>query len=515
MYNQEYEVKNTKYDKIHEQMHKYKYDKALTLLEDFMVEYPNDKYARYDYAICLMRLKRHEESIQVLEILRKKKPKKILYRVYALLIDVYNISRQKDKIKEVLDNLDKDLTDFERDLLKIKGYYNLGLGNEASKVIKKIKPIKEKEKSELNILVYQFANNLYYKQHQKEIEENIKDYLKKHYISDGQARNMYLKLYLACDNYEEAYKYIIIKEESSLDVLFNSYEICKKLNKKDECQKCLDIMNRTAKLKAPYDIAVINAKLLYLNGRIEEAYEICKELSTDNLDAAMLVYTYGIKLDKIDESIDIIKNVIETKAICNKKMENLLRVLIDLYIHAEKYKEAYDLYIENLQYINTSDRKTLDLLLSKKLDFESKYINNSRNYIQKQIENYDYENAVQHIAKHKYEKKEKLVHTVFSENIRIEDLIEMIKPYLTKENLCKVGIYDKYEIDCENLDINENVLTVGTLSKTNDVIFCFPSKKMEDEIDLDLDETKEEKVIAPKTGLERFNQKYKKFVMNK
>ena len=43
MYNQEYEVKNAKYDKISQYMRKYEYDEALTLLEDFETEVPFDE----------------------------------------------------------------------------------------------------------------------------------------------------------------------------------------------------------------------------------------------------------------------------------------------------------------------------------------------------------------------------------------------------------------------------------------------------------------------------------------
>lgn len=505
MYNAEYDIKNEKYNKIHEYINNSEYEKAIDSILEFMDEYPSDEFIKFDYGRCLIKINKISDGIEILEQLRKKNPKKINFRIYAVLIDTYMKLKNNEKIDKLLYDASKIFDEYDFISLKIKYYQNLGLVEYAEKLIDKAKPRNEKEESKLSAMKYLTADNEYLRNNKKQIEKNMKKYIKKKYITRGAARKIYLKLYIACSNFEEAYNYMANSEEDGPEALLLSYEICKRLNKNYEAEKYFNIINKISKTQNLDDLSLTKAKILFINNKKDEAYELCKKIAPNDLEAAIELCKFSIILGKTEEIIDIIKSIIDSNSLDNRKNLNLIERLCGIYIYNKRYEEAINLYRKNANYIRKDIGEEIGVFLSKKFGLDLD-LNNKR-YIIKQIIKYDYNLAIEHISKHKYENNSKVVHTVFNEKMSIEDLIEKIKPHLVFENLIEVGVINRYEIDCTNLEINEERISVGTLSGTNQIIFCYPSKQLYDE----LEEVSENKVLVRKTGLQKFNEKYKNF----
>ena len=511
-YNKDYDIKNDNYRTIKKYMDNFQYEKALDLLVKFNEEYPDDIYGKFDYAKCLIRTNNKEEGIEVLEQIRKKNLKKVTYKVYAILLDAYSRNKNIEKIEELLYDGKKILTEFEYGLLKTKYYFNIGLGNDAEELLKTLRTTTEEEKSKLKILKYSYSSNEYLRKNKKTIEKELQQFLKKKYASKGVVRTIYLKLYKACSNYEEAYKYIPNAEISGVESLLMCYEICEKLNKKHEAKKYLDIINKRIDTFNLNELSFMKVRLLYVNNQKEEAFEICKKIAINDMDAAIKLCEYGVQINRVKESIEVLETVITNSPVNNKKNIAIIERLCSLYIYDKNYEKAYEIYKEYRTYMGKITQEEYNIFLTKKLGYKYTPIVNKPTYLLSQIKEYNFKSAVKHISKHKYENKNKIAHTVFNDDISIRALMKMIQPYLTPENLYEVGIINKYEIDCTNIDINENRLIVGTLEDKNNIVFCFPLNNMEYNIEEEyIDESCDSKKMVVKKGIDRFKAKYPNF----
>lgn len=507
MYNKEYEIKNKKYKEIVQLKAIKEYDKAIEKLEEFNSLYPGDIYGQVDYAVCLMRINRRQEGVEILEnlIKRKSKIQKLNYIIYSELLDTYGKLRNFDKCKELIIDSINVLDSYEIKILKIKYLYHIGLVFQADYELNSIKPKNLKDEAMLFNLKLHYCNNNYFRLNRKEIETKLKKYVNKSVLSISSARKLYLKLYIACNNDEEAYKYMNTNIGYRPDKIVESYKICDRLGKKEEANKFLEALNNYDK-KQIYGNT--EAEILYLNGKKEEAYNKFKILSKNDIDSLILLANYSVNMNKTNETIDVIKEYISDKQITNYKLVAITERLIDFLIYEKRYEEAYS-YLEKYgSNYNKLRKEQYYLYLTKKLNIPYEP-SNANSYFINQLKNYDYKSVIEHINKHKYQNKEKAVHTVFNDDIEVNELLNMLKPHLTRENLYEVGIINKYEINCEKLDINENKIIVGLLD--DKIIFCFPYKLLSDELE-ELDEEIEYTSDKPKvkrlTQIEKFYKKY-------
>ena len=151
--------------------------------------------------------------------------------------------------------------------------------------------------------------------------------------------------------------------------------------------------------------------------------------------------------------------------------------------------EPFISYFENEQFLSISRigkflifHLTNDKVLISHLRMEGKYIELSED-----------------------EDNTKYAHTVFNDDLTGRDIIEIIRPHLTKENLYELGPIEKYEVDCTNLNINEKKLIVGKITNTDDIVFCYPSKRVL--MELEKEEDYEPKVNQLST-MTKFKNKY-------
>ena len=497
----EYNIKNKKAAEVKNSMDSEDYEKALKLIDDFINEYPNDMYGKYYRAMCLIKLGKIE-GYSELEYLRQKHPKKLLRRIYLKLFNYYSQKADYQELENLLMYAKNDLEDWDNQILNIKYKYTRGLSFEATNMLNEMKPSTELEKIDIFNTRLEYSTNDYLRKNRKEIEKTLSQYLRKRLISKSRARNFYLKLYVACSNYAKAYEYIW-KNPISIANLLTNYDVCIKHRKYDEAKIYLDKLNSINLNEVSKKSQII---ILYITGKKDAAFTLCKEYALQDLDILLLLYDYSVRLSKTKEVIEIFKEAIES-SIGSKKYAIVVMELINLYIYEKEYEKAYEVLMNKSMYLKTENKIEFYTYLSKVIDIPYTY-QGSSSYKVRQLNNYDYNMALKHIGLHKYENKNKACHTVFSSDTEVEYMLEMIKPYLTKENLYEVGPICKYEIDCTNIDINEERLIVGTIYDNN-IIFCYPDRSSEIENDYKVECQDKVKRLSM---IDKFNNRYSKFL---
>ena len=498
----EYSIKNKKTDDIKFLMDNENYEKAIELIIDFINAYPTDPFGKYFHAICLIKLGESKEGYEELEHLRQKRPKKLLRRIYFKLFNYYSLRAKYNELENLLICAKNDLEEWDNQILNIKYKYTRGLVYEAINMLNEMEPNSEQEKIDIFITRLDYATNDYFRKNRKQIEDKLSHYLRKRLVSKNTARNIYIRLYVACSNYNKAYEYIY-KSTNTTSNLLTSYDICMYLKKYDEAKIYLDKLN-AFNLNEVSKKAQI--KILYINNKKEEAFILCKEYASLDLDILLLLYDYSIRLSRTKEAIEIFEKVVDS-SISSRKYSIIIMELLNLYIYEKEYEKAYNLLKNKSEYLSVENKIEFYTCLSKNMDIPYSF-SRSNSYKVNQLNNYDYNKALNHIALHKYENKNKVCHTVFSSDTEVEYMLEMIKPHLTKENLYEVGPVNKYEIDCTNLDINEERLIVGTIYDNN-IIFCYPDKTSEIENDYISDCQSKVKKMSM---IDKFNNRYSNFI---
>lgn len=463
-------IKNNNYNEITTYMRNNQYEKALDLLVDFIIEYPNDYCAKYDYAICLIKTDQVELGILELEFLRKRCQKRV-YSIYKNLVEYYIKKNAYETVESLLEEAKTVLTDFELKFLKARYYYSIGCFKDGDQILEDIDTKDKSELAKIYICKISFLPNIVLRQNRKQIEKELALYTKK--ISVDSARRIYLKLYIACSDYEEAYKYIVTDLSKGVKPLLISYDVCTKLGKNFEAQKYLNLINS---YELPDTAKLVKVQILYINDKKEEAFDLCKIYAKEDLDAACMLCDYSIKLDRTSEAIEVLSQLLSKREITNNKTINVIERLLGLYIYEQRYQEAYDLLEKYNIYFNVVIKEEFYTYLSKKLNIWYSQDPNINSYIVSQLREYDYDKAVEHIEKHKYEDNKKIIHTIFKDDLTGQDIMEIVRPYLTKENLYELGTVLKYQIDCKDLNINEKIIVVGKIANQDDIVFCFPAK---------------------------------------
>ena len=473
----QYKIKNDKYNEIQKYMSDHQYQIAHDLLLKFIDEYPCDIYGQFDYARCLIKLEKEEEAIDLLEYL-KSENSKIKNKIFSFLFNHYLALNRIEDCERLLESVEHELKNkFDIDMIKLRYYYTIGNIENGDKVLKQIKPQTSKEKSVLYMFKLHNADSKYFRQNKEEIERKLNYYLESKYISRDAANDIFVQLYRACYDNEKAYKYLNINKITSVKGLIYAYEVCMELGKEEEANKYLKKINTMNQKRISKTSRV---QILYYNNKKEEAFELCKTLAVNNYDAAYMLYNYSIKMCKTEEAIDVLKQYIinnpKTKN-NSKNYDSITQKIIRLLIYQRRYEEAYYMFIENKESLPRTESYETCIFLSKKLNIPYKEVEYMHSYYIEQIKQYDYELACENIIRHKYSDDTKIIHSVFKDDIQVHELIKLVTPYLIQKNLIDVGIVDKYEIDCKDLDINETRLVVVTIGGEKDILSCYPSQK--------------------------------------
>lgn len=157
--------------------------------------------------------------------------------------------------------------------------------------------------------------------------------------------------------------------------------------------------------------------------------------------------------------------------------------LINIDLHEKKYEEAYEKLIKLRQNLLFNKEikyfyDAISIFLSTKIDIKNDYIKQSVGYHERQLEEYSKECALNHIFRHVNDDiYNKDIHTVFANNIGVEELFNNIPDILNEDNYFYTNIFDSYYINIDNIGKNnENYLKIGCIPGTKNIVNMYPSK---------------------------------------
>ena len=222
------------------------------------------------------------------------------------------------------------------------------------------------------------------------------------------------------------------------------------------------------------------ARLEVSEGNNSKAREYFEQLlNTKNRTYAML------ELGRLEASEgnnakarEYFEQLLNTQSLLNRIYA--MQELIFLNIKEGQYLEAYKMF-ENGGYkkLERGESYHLDIFLKYKLGIiEYEQISN-KDYHIRQLFNYDVSSALEHITKHLDEDDKKIKHTVFSQDVNLEELFNYAREQIKYLNPIEISTTHKYIIECDEdisiIDgISTNLLKVITIPNTDNILTMYP-----------------------------------------
>lgn len=340
---------------------------------------------------------------------------------------------------------------------------------------------------------------------------------------------------------------LLEKFKGKITNLKNTFLLGQLENKKGNKLKAYQIFNNIlknnneCKLKAAYELAILEMETNHLDRALEllnlilerrnvqynESLESkincliqmgnfisaseCNNELLDNTKNMNMFNFYNAKIEISKKNYDEALSLLETISKDNLRIyKQMLYKKICILIKKERYKEAYDTFIilkeydcnKNYENKYNSLEKYLKDKLNQSCDIEPE------SYVEKLLFNYDYNQVINHIQKHKEENNNKLNHTIFNSNIDIESLYNYVLDNLNDDNFVINSFIDVYILEYPNVgsDNNKilNYLKVITLPNSKKIITMYPYDKYVNESYI---KPKNEKTKTL-SRIDKFNKKY-------
>lgn len=229
-----------------------------------------------------------------------------------------------------------------------------------------------------------------------------------------------------------------------------------------------------------------------------------KELHDTNLNDSRITFEYALLLEKnnrINEAKILYEQLFDTPhsmeallrlsiigTIIKNNINNNKKILEKIYcmINEKKYNDA----IKSLESISNDcnlnkEVNFLWILLGKELNvFPINYQIQNDWYCSNQIANFDPDDAINHIALHCEENRNKIKHTIFMKNINVEKLYWDVYSKLKEEKpVSTTKLSDKYVLKYDGIGLNnEDYLNVITITNTRNIITMYPVDNQNDNI---------------------------------
>lgn len=252
------------------------------------------------------------------------------------------------------------------------------------------------------------------------------------------------------------------------------------------------------------------------------ALELLSDYSYDTQLLKALSRIYMIERD-YENAIRILESIDET---C------IYKRLVSIYLKLNDEEKLYELYqkyfcddsiLDEQSEYNESSRR-FKIYLEKRFNPSFDIDIYKLSYFEKQIYDYDETRAINHIEKHHCSKYSKAfnddVKSIFNEDIDIIELFNKVKKSISnnseKGNLGK-GAGETYYFAYRNCGlrndngdlINSDTIKVCTLIGTNQIVSMYPNKEVNVLELCSLESQNVQSKIKVKTGMERFNSRYK------
>lgn len=238
---------------------------------------------------------------------------------------------------------------------------------------------------------------------------------------------------------------------------------------------------------------------------------------------AEILYRKG----NLEDALSIYENLYEINP-----QKRILLSIIYIFFDLKKYSDALNL-IEKFEkhYCDGEEQAVFDqikIISYIKLEMDLNFDFHER-YATKQLISYSREDAIEHIKTHCYDICGKDIHGVFSENINIDKLYDLVTNNIKNgKRIYCCGALEKYIFKYENVGtINGekmDFLNVLVIPETQNIVSMFPGTDRDcfdknyisyfgtvngdEEIDYI---SSKQKVIVRKSQIDKFNEKYKNY----
>lgn len=322
-------------------------------------------------------------------------------------------------------------------------------------------------------------------------------------------------------NYDRARSYFnkLIKRENDCLAYIELAKLETKIGNHNRAIELLQTVDKNLNKESKYHYIVLLelAKASRRNEDIDKAKEYLKIIEEAN-DNTITNEWIMLEYSKIEE---LNNNVVNAVSILNKLLNTMineiaLSQLVKIYIKYEQYELAYKYNNELIKIKNPRSHfnpKQIDTFLKYKLGIENNEVENT--YFTKQLYSYNKYEVINHISQHLDENDEKIMHSIYCEDINIEELYEHASKQI--QNLEPIGecINDKYIVRCNKivgLSIDKqptDTIKVIVIPNTKNIITMYPIPALNNKLEIENNYTSSKQKIR-ESQIDKFNRRYAK-----
>ena len=311
--------------------------------------------------------------------------------------------------------------------------------------------------------------------------------------------------------YEIYYDILKNSKECKISVSYELAKIEMELENYDIALTLLDSILESNNLSYNVEALEVKINCLIKMGSYEQAKVSIKDLLNINSKSENIANYYLGKIEFYQHDYEKALSFYEKVSKNNKRTyRDMLYKKICCLIKIKNYKEAYNTFEElkefdlNSKYGNKYNMIEIYLknMLNEKHNIEPK------NYIENLLNDYNYQGVIKHINKHKEMDETKINHTIFNENIDLEELYKYVILNINDDNFTSNNFNDVYTIEYKNIGYSKtkelHYIRVVTIPNSKKIVTMYPyDNKM-----LYKNKKIEKNKIKTKSRIDKFNQKY-------
>lgn len=427
------------------------YDKAIYYYEKIInSNHPNKCYPRFELAKIYFNLKNYEKALELLEILISDKAENYGYAL-ELIID----------IKLELNNIEEAEQYF---LLLEEAWDNSNYKESENKFYKGEILVNKGKISEAKVIFEEIINN--HLCNQKRAKYELAKIYSHHY-NEFEKSNILLEKLLNNQRHVDIDTLVlIISNYISMNDKENALNYMEDLNELIDYYNCQSNYYDNLNLYFKARIEVIDKNydnaLIYLN-------------QTDKMLTAQLWKIYLlISKEEYIEGYQVLQDIIDNQF--NKNFRDLF------YLLTVYFNETLNLKLQ-ISYTNLT-------------------------YLERMIIDYDKKIALEHISEHKIKNKKKLTHSLFYENIDINELYDYVSNEIRNQDFIKLEFADIYFVKYKNVGYIENdicnYIKVICIPNTKKIISMYPINNVYKFVE----EEKTDNKVKVNSRIDKFNKKY-------
>lgn len=322
-------------------------------------------------------------------------------------------------------------------------------------------------------------------------------------------------------NYNKARAYFnkLIKRENDVLAYIQLSKIEMKLGDYDKAIQILENLDLNEK-KNKFDDLIL-FQLVIANrrkGDTDKAIEYLRKLEKieqRKFDYEWIMFEWS-KIEQISNNFDAAIKILY-KLLNTKVKDAALEELVKIYINQEQYDLAYKFNNEILKlkvYKSRYNVANINAFLKYKLGIEND--NNVKNiYFIKQLYSYNKEEVLNHISQHLDENEEKFTHSVYCEDINIEQLYDYALEKINNLEPIEESMNDKYIIRYNRIvgmsidNQPTDTIKIVVIPNTKNIITIYPVPAINNKVEMKNNYTSSKQKVK-ESQIDKFKRRYNK-----